>query len=303
MKVKLLALIFIFLAGWTSPQSPVTIERVIDWQERTVTFYLTTGVEVSRMPAARQSGEALIDRLKVSLIAENLQSLPFDSWGGLTLALPRSGNVNFNLNEIARTASKNYAVFTADMRSLRVAYSLPFESITANVTLQGNGYLPPNIMPSTTPFNYTGLVIYAALPLLVRDDNNLLEYLRPSLLPSIFAENGQSLLTPHIVSSPLLQQWGTAAHSYNEDSLTWPRERVGNNPLVISARGISGSGHSDAIISNSDANRLLASQQGRDILRSGRVLFIITAANDNDELLAQLRADRELAASMALDRD
>jgi hypothetical protein len=275
----------------------ISIERIVDWEERVITFYLSTPVDQGGLPVSKQRSEGLITRLKTSVIAENLGNFPLDSWGPFTLDYPRSSTVSWNLQEATNRARKDYAVFTPDMKAIRVAYILPFSVITEAFQVASRQQLENSIIPQTEAFDYTGLVIYASVPLPVKDNLPNEAYLQPALLPSVFSERGLNLLTPATIERAGLRSWGTAAYSFSDDMRRWPRTRIGDKPFIVSGRGISGNDNVDVIISDKDAERLLANDKGRDILLKGKVLIIIKNPDDNAQIISRIENEASQVAN------
>lgn len=71
-----------------------------------------------------------------------------------------------------------------------------------------------------------------------------------------------------------VERWGVVAYTESTNEYEWI-DRVGNDPLRILARGVFGVLPTDLIISQADADRLLAHPDNRELLREGRILVIV----------------------------
>jgi hypothetical protein len=113
------------------------------------------------------------------------------------------------------------------------------------------------------PETFTGLVIDA------RGIN-----LKPALVPRLLDENGQEVFGAAFVSREFAVQWGTGSYAVNIKA-SQDNQRVGWNPLVVKGLRTSEAGHSDIIISNTDAAKLLSSSEHLSFLKECRVLIVV----------------------------
>jgi hypothetical protein len=71
-----------------------------------------------------------------------------------------------------------------------------------------------------------------------------------------------------------LNRWGMVAYAegFAEESY---ENRIGTDPLRIMARHLYGTTPTDILIAESDALKILASPENRQLLSEGRVLFLL----------------------------
>ena len=116
---------------------------------------------------------------------------------------------------------------------------------------------------SPAPETYTGLVV---------DARGIA--LKPALVPRLLDANGQEVFGAVFVSREFAVQWGTGGYAVDiKASINNPR--VGQNPLVAKGLRTSEPGHSDIIISNTDAAKLLSSSEHLSFLKECRVLIVV----------------------------
>lgn len=260
-------------ALWPAAAQEIAVQKSIDWEKRFISFRLSAPVDQRSLPVSKQAAEGLVDRLRVSEIAESLSEIALDAQGPFASAAAQRPDLTWSLEAAAAMARKDYSIFSSDMKRIDVAYVLSFSDIYSHIAAPQAPALEPNLM-ATGVFDYSGIVIYAAEALPVR---NLQEkaLLRPALSPSIFSASGETVLNAGLADSQSFKRWGVAGYTYAQRAAGWPADRVGLNPLVIAADAVYGDYKSDVIISDSDAARILASDQGRQMLASGRILLII----------------------------
>jgi len=116
---------------------------------------------------------------------------------------------------------------------------------------------------SSAPEIFTGLVI----------DARGID-LKPALVPRLLDENGQEVFGAAFVSREFAVQWGTGGYAIDIKA-SRNNPRVGQNPLVVKGLRTSEPGHSDIIISNTDAAKLLSSSEHLSFLKECRVLIVV----------------------------
>lgn len=253
----------------------VDVRRYVDWSQRRFTFVLSTAVDPTGLPSSKQQAEGLIDRRKISSISENLASLYLDDLGPFSLPVGvKRPHLSFSLHSSVEAATKDHVTISSDMRSVQVTYQLPFSALTGGMMRSGYSYIQPVLLPHH-PFEYTGIVIDAteALPVKGREPDT--GHVRQALLPSLIATDGRDLVTPNSVEDAFFKKWGTVGYSFSMDDKNWPKDRVGNDPLVIPAYKILGINRTALEVSDHYADWVLSSEKGRRLLLEGRVLFLV----------------------------
>ena len=126
---------------------------------------------------------------------------------------------------------------------------------------------------------FTGIVIYAAEPLPVYGERNtqgapLEASLTPALLPRLFDEEMNLLLTASQMDPLQRETWGVMQYTSDLDQEKH-RSRVGSYPLYTMAVGLFGVNRTDLILTGETARKLLSREDTRKLLREGRILVII----------------------------
>jgi hypothetical protein len=98
--------------------------------------------------------------------------------------------------------------------------------------------------------------------------------LKPALVPRLIDENGQEVFGAAFVSREFAVQWGAGGYSVDIKA-SRNNPRVGQNPLVVKGLRTSEPGHSNIIISNTDAAKLLSSSKHLSFLKECRVLIVV----------------------------
>ena len=98
----------------------------------------------------------------------------------------------------------------------------------------------------------------------------------PALLPEIYDTNFRPILEQDMIDPAAIERWGVAHYTDQTNPDAW-RERAGTQPLRIMARRAFGIIPTDVMISPEDADRILASDHNRNLLRDGRVVIIVSS--------------------------
>lgn len=122
----------------------------------------------------------------------------------------------------------------------------------------------PEAFPIQNPADeYTGLIV---------DARHL--GVDPALFSEIRNEDGVAVYSPHFVKKVSVVNYGYIRF-FTRPKDAMKEEVSGSKPLFTTALGVSGKLSADLVISNEDAERLLASPKTREALQKGRVIVLL----------------------------
>ena len=98
--------------------------------------------------------------------------------------------------------------------------------------------------------------------------------LKPALIPRLLDGNGQEVFGAPYVSREFAVQWGAGGYAVDIKA-SRNNPRIGNNPLIVKGLRTLEPGHSDIVISNTDAAKLLSSSEHLSFLKECRVLIVV----------------------------
>jgi len=155
--------------------------------------------------------------------------------------------------------------------SVEVDVEIPLSGILLDAVLppQLGGKVPGaqayNVAPQAAFMNvaYSGLII---------DARGL--GLKPAMAPKIVDESNNEVYGTGYVSRDYAVQIGVVG--YHKD-LGQARgdDRVKDNPIVIKAKGVSGTNKTDVVISNNDAANIMAAAKNLNFMEQCKVMFIL----------------------------
>lgn len=272
-KFCLVLVVLVFTPVWAN-DSAILVNSKVNWQTQTIVFELSTAVDQRGLPTSKQRAEGLIDRMRFRMIADSLGEVVFNSQGSFVAQRHTGNRVIWNLDEVATLARKEHSVFSSDFKTLSIAYTLNFSDITKHITATSPRKVTPLLHPTVGEFDYTGIVIYAAQPLPVRNGSGV-ALLQPALSPAIIGADGDVLFSIETMDVAAFRRQGTVTYTHSALIKDWPVTRVGFNPLVISATAVSGDFPTDIVLSSREMRRLRGTPAALDLFYQGRVLVII----------------------------
>lgn len=98
--------------------------------------------------------------------------------------------------------------------------------------------------------------------------------LKPAMVPKIYSQNGELLYGAQDVDNSYLTRFGMAGYARSVEQAK-SDERVGENPLVISAEKIKGKNQCDVVLSSDEASRLIKAASENSFLKECRVMFVV----------------------------
>lgn len=281
MKTALLvALIGVLLPGaLLADFDELSRRKSILWEQGAMLLEVDKGVsaEDRLSPGARFQAESRIDAALPALYIEAVQEVLVDSYETVGQRLQASDALFRSLSELAvRGAQKQSASFSKDLHRVLVQYRFPFYGPTGLIApfVQHESPFPISrilgFVPSRT---FTGLVIYARgeLP---SHGKPAKERVNPALLPRLFDEDMNLVLSPQMCEPSFLVRWGPAAYAFSDEEAPF-RERIGDLPLRTMARGVFGRNATDLLLPKEVVRQLLTREANRQLLREGRILIIL----------------------------
>jgi len=287
------ALFVLFLASTlpTPAQESGDVSSVseFDWSRSTLEMTIST----VRDPMGRNGAAASLDAQRrldehfVRRLLDRLYDVPIDSRMTIGQYIEQDPQITTELFERASEADRGVPYTSPDLSRLLRRYSVRVFPDLAEIFVHHEAPFPMEEVIRWLPTRqYTGVVIYAGEPLPVRgeeapDGGPLYEEIEPALFPEILDTNFRPVLQQDMLYPDWIRRWGIVAYTESSDETAWI-DRVGNRPLRIMAEQVFGIRRSDIVISPGDADRLLASDHNRDILRQGRILVIVPGGVSSD---------------------
>ncbi len=264
---------FLFLCGLNAQvYQQVPNAGGINWQDQIIR---STGIGAPnpKMPLAAQRAGALEAAKRVALrnLLETVKGMTINSETTVENAMIASDIINTQVSGIVR----NFKVVDTRYMStgdVEVDVEIPLSGVLADALLpmqQGGPMIPGQNFPIDQSFLpqqsgvFTGLIVDA------RGSG-----LRPAMAPKILDEQGNEVYGSGYVSREYAVQIGVVG--YEKDiNRAKSNERVTNNPMIIKGLKATGTNHADIVISNPDAQRVLAAAKNLNFMEKCQVMIIL----------------------------
>lgn len=277
-------LLSIMIVTAVVPAQEIETTSRVDWRTNRFAVELE-----ARLPASASRAASTVHRAQTRLDQEfpealfnGLLPLPVDSQRVVEDAVREDPDLASEIASLARTAERSVPRPTATLRGVSRTYSVAlFPDLTRLFINHRVPYQMERVIRWVPTREFTGIVIYAAEPLPLHGSETGSGppeevQLVPALLPEIYDTNFRPILEQDMIDPAAIERWGVAHYTDRTDPDAW-RERAGTQPLRIMAHRAFGIIPTDVMISPEDADRILASDHNRNLLRNGRVVIIVSS--------------------------
>ena len=263
------------------PASTATTESSIDWTAGR--FYLTLRAAMVNTEATREMAapkrrylteHTLGAKLEQAFVAE-AGKIPVDSSRTLADLEAEDPAVTARLSALVPSLRFHYSRVDEAYTSLEMRWSASLWTDLLPLVSEVAEPNPLTRLISWSPSrDFSGLVIFAMGNLPWYGTNKLMAMWSPALTFRLLSPEGEVLFDLSMADPKALEEAGLAGLSlgkFNEEA--W-RDRIGNDPLRIVARGVFGKNPGDLILARDDWNKILARPANRDLLVGGKILIL-----------------------------
>jgi hypothetical protein len=264
-----------------------------DWEQMRIDAELSIDLAAAgiRLPSGRTQAEETLFSHYFERIRPFILSIRLDSYTVIG-DLVASGEISPALvDTLAFQASRQAPKYSIDFHAIGSAYVIDLKNVGSKLVRHKRSAQTARVINPHPAAEYTGIVIIAEGKLPVHGRKNS-EELLPCLFPKIW-DTEMNLIYDKEMTKP---DWDTdfaMVHYTGIDSIfkNTPsglskslQKIVGDRPLRVIARGVFGINPTDPIIDRADALAIISSETNKQLLREGRVAFIVAADALNKEL-------------------
>jgi hypothetical protein len=271
----------------------LAIEGAVEWETMEIKASVALNLASAgiRLPTGRSQAEELISTEYPRLIRPSMLSIPVDSASTLGDLVDRGEFTLQHVGNIALGAHRIPPALSTDMTSLTASYSIDLTRVGAALIRHSRPIDMIRPLRRSPAASYTGIIILAGetLPVHGRNAGSLVF---PCLFPKIW-DTGMNLIYERNMMNPETARNAGMVRYVTESSVFRPTPSglspelsslVGNNPLRIIARGVYGMRPTDPIIDREDALIILSSPENLELLREGKVAFMLNQRVLRDSL-------------------
>lgn len=260
-----------FCYGYPSGMESQTVQN---WETAQVDSKITIDLNKSGLylPTDRNAAIRLIQQNRSSLLKNAYLSILVDSSHRIGNYLAEEKISFTDINTVINNGKSTAPILSQELQTAIIYHQNPLQEL-ANLFVKHNAPYTPSFFPfSTASKVYTGILIDARGQLPVHGEYSS-EQLNPCLFPKIWNKNMNLIYEKNIVDPDQAKKHSIVLYTGTLDESEY-RDRIGTEPLRIIARGVFGDNRTDPIISNEDAERILAKKENIELLRQGKIVIV-----------------------------
>ena len=261
----------IFCYGYPSGMESQTVQN---WETAQVDSKITIDLNKSGLylPTDRNAAIRLIQQNRSSLLKNAYLSILVDSSHRIGNYLAEEKISFTDINTVINNGKSTAPILSQELQTAIIYHQNPLQEL-ANLFVKHNAPYTPSFFPFGTASKvYTGILIDARGQLPVHGEYSS-EQLNPCLFPKIWNKNMNLIYEKNIVDPDQAKKHSIVLYTGTLDESEY-RDRIGTEPLRIIARGVFGDNRTDPIISNEDAERILAKKENIELLRQGKIVIV-----------------------------
>ena len=260
-----------FCYGYPSGMESQTVQN---WETAQVDSKITIDLNKSGLylPTDRNAAIRLIQQNRSSLLKNAYLSILVDSSHRIGNYLAEEKISFTDINTVINNGKSTAPILSQELQTAIIYHQNPLQEL-ANLFVKHNApYTPSFFSFGTASKVYTGILIDARGQLPVHGEYSS-EQLNPCLFPKIWNKNMNLIYEKNIVDPDQAKKHSIVLYTGTLDESEY-RDRIGTEPLRIIARGVFGDNRTDPIISNEDAERILAKKENIELLRQGKIVIV-----------------------------
>ena len=276
-----------------------TSQSTVDWTKPA--FFSTAELNITEsniiLPSGRGAASTILETKIPLLIKDPLLSLPVDSSKKLGDTVLQDTLSLEEITQIIQDGKKTAPVYSNENDSIIINHTIKLNDISSKLVKHSIPYKPESPIEKTASRVYTGIIIDARGILPVQGEF-VTSTGNPCLFPKVWNEDMELLYEKNIENSKTAKEQGIVSYHWSSDENLY-RDRIGNDPLRITAKKIFGINRTDPVISNKDALKILSIDENRELLKQGRVIILL----DKEQLVYSVGAPEKDESYYVIYRD
>lgn len=254
-------------------------QTVQNWETAHIDSKITVDIHKSglHLPVDRNAAFQLIEQNRFALLKNVYLSVLVDSSHRVGNYLAEGKIGITDINTLINSGKSTPPVLSQELQQVIVYHQNPLQQI-ARLFVKHNAPYNPSYFPLGAASKvYTGILIDARGQLPVHGEYTN-ETLNPCLFPKIWNKDMNLIYEKNIVAPSIALEKSIVFYTGDTDENLY-RDRIGTQPLRIIARGVFGDNRTDPIISNADAEKILAKEENIKLLREGKIVILCDKEN------------------------
>lgn len=277
---KLCAICTIFYCVAVGFSQTMESSSTIDWTNNHFDSEVNLNVEKANIPMPSGKSTA-VNRITMQLpvlIKDPLLSLQVDSSSTLGDLVIKETLSLETLTRIIDSGKRTPGVFKKSPHILSTSHSIDLKAIGAELIKHRSISQPITPIQDISSRAWTGIVIDARGKFPVHGEY-IESKVSPCFFPKVWDEDMTLIYEKNMMTPDIAKKQGIVTYDYSNNELRY-RDRIGINPLRISAVQVYGANRTDPVISREDALRILTVNENRKLLEEGKCVILL----DKDSL-------------------
>jgi len=278
-KIIIALLNIFFLFSSFSQAGDLSSTSNVDWTKNIFSSSVMLDLDKAgiSMPAGKMTAVNKITMEIPDLIKDPLLSLYVNSDTQLADLVLSDFITLEQIIQIINSSKKTPGIFVNSSSTLKVEHSLNTLKLSSLLIRHKYPYKNPKPIDISPSRSYTGIIIDARGSLPVHGEFTQDE-IQPCFFPQIWDEN-MNLIYERNMGDPVIEsKEGFVKYDWSDDENRYS-DKVGIDPLHISARKVYGRFRTDPVISRSDALKILSIPENMELLKNGKVVILLDKDN------------------------
>ncbi|MBQ0039988.1 MAG: OmpA family protein [Treponema sp.] len=253
----------------------MTSSSFINWTKNTFVSDVSLDVEKAGipMPSGKSTCVRRIEMDLPILIKDPLLSLYVDDTKTLD-DLVLDGTVTLeDITRIIDRSHKTPSVFAQGKSTLLTKHTMDLKDISSSLVKHSKPYIAPQPIERISSRAYSGIIIDARGSMPVQGEFTS-SRVYPCLFPKIWNEDMDLVYERNSTSPDIAKKDGIVQYSSSELIESYS-DRVGKDPLWITAKKVYGINRCDPVISKDDYLRIASIKENLELLKKGKVVVLL----------------------------
>lgn len=262
-------------------QYDITTEADISWKEGTIVIKASAEIPYStkNITTERFRITESIDRNLTSYVTEALQTMYLDSLYTISDAFTSSRErlTEFDSLNLSKTRTSSSMSVNLDRVTNIYNYDIFGELVPLLIEHRNPSPVPLRLNYEPTA-NFSGIVIYtpSELPYYGESEEGPVQ---PALFPKIFDRQMELVASSEMAEPEYLEEWGFVLYTEDSEDGSYAdavfEERVGLYPYYTTAEAVFGNNHTDILIPEQAARKILHNKANHRLIREGRIVILM----------------------------
>ncbi|HQF73122.1 MAG TPA: OmpA family protein [Treponemataceae bacterium] len=255
-------------------ENGLSVDATTNWEKQLIHSIISldtrqAGIE---LPSGRSAALQILQMESPTLLKDSFFSLQIDSLHQLGHYI-EDGTVPLSeLNTLVEESTCAPPWFSRELDRISMTRTVPLPGI-AGLFIRHTAPQPVPVPLAEAPTKpFTGILVDARGRLPVHGEYTR-ESIRPALFPRIWDTGMDLVYEKNMVDPRTAQDYGLVRYTTTTDEQSY-RNRIGNDPLRITARGVFGRYRTDPVISREDYLKIVSIPENRTLLAEGRIVIL-----------------------------